>query len=65
MEISNIIIGEVSRILNVGQDLVNARRKICIHCDLYKHENDSCNHCGCPIDRKGRAEKSHCPIKKW
>lgn len=60
-----IIEGHVNSLLDKNKALADARRQICFHCYLYNSVYDSCNHCGCPIDKKGRVERAHCPIKKW
>lgn len=65
MEIGNIVEGEINRLLKRNNDLVETRRLICSYCDFYLKASDRCGKCGCPIERKGRAEKTHCPINKW
>jgi len=61
----NVIEGTINQALNRNEELVTARRLICSYCEFYNKENDSCLNCGCPINKKGRVRKSHCPIKKW
>jgi hypothetical protein len=61
----HVIEGTINKALNKNEALVNARRLICSYCDFYKKENDSCTSCGCPLDKKARIERLHCPIKKW
>lgn len=60
-----IIEGSVNQVLNKNEELVITRRLICSYCDHYNSTNDSCLNCGCHIDKKGRVERAHCPIKKW
>lgn len=61
----NIVEGTINAMLNKNEQLVVARRLICSHCNLYDQKNDGCLICGCPINKKGRVEREHCPIKKW
>jgi len=61
----HVVQGTINQALNMNEQLVATRRLICSHCEFYNKDNDSCMNCGCPINKKGRVKRSHCPIRKW
>lgn len=65
INIIHVIEGTINKSLNKNEQLVISRRLICSYCELYNSTNDSCESCGCPIDKRARVERLHCPYKKW
>jgi len=41
------------------------RRSVCSSCDQYNSEQDTCNACGCLVERKVLYVDDTCPEGKW
>lgn len=46
-------------------ELKEQRKAICIECNLYDSEGNSCNSCSCIVDTLMTFKTSICPTGKW
>jgi len=63
--------GTFNHLTGRNEQLYQTRKLICQTsnlgkpCSFYNPEKDKCEHCGCPLQRKARSERHHCPLKRW
>lgn len=38
---------------------------ICRECPAFRHSDETCSRCGCPIAQKSPLGREHCPVGKW
>lgn len=67
-KISNILIGNINRLLGLKEEVSSPRMEICDTCDHAKQVlliGKVCDLCGCPCKSKTRAPKEKCKLNKW
>lgn len=50
---------------NVSDPIEKERLRVCLDCEKYNTEKQSCNECGCYMPAKVKWLSSQCPLKKW
>jgi hypothetical protein len=48
-----------------SDELQQNRKNICVNCENYNTEKDSCSECSCMITRRVYYLNINCPINKW
>jgi hypothetical protein len=66
INLSNAIISHINNGSKIcSQDLVEKRINICLSCDKYNPNKDSCSECGCYLSVKTSWAEQKCPLGKW